>query len=68
LCSKCGPKNKKKQKTLPKVTYPADKEEGRVPHGDERIFAEQDGLSPHCGLGELGKHNPSHTGLNQGKI
>ena len=48
---------------IPQVPNPADKVVRPIAQGDEGVLAEQDGLRPHGGLGELGKHYPCHTGL-----
>ena len=47
----------------PQVSDPAEKVEGAVPHGDEGVLAEEDGLRPVGRLGELGKYDARHAGL-----
>ena len=46
------------------VAHPAQQVEGPVPHGHQGLVTEHNGLAPVRRLGELGKHYPSHTGLN----
>ena len=47
----------------PQISNPAEKVEGSIPHGYEGVLTEENGLCPVGWLGELGKHDPSHTGL-----
>ena len=50
---------------VPEIPYPTDEEEGGVPEGDESVLAEEDGLRPHGGLGELGEYNSRHASLKE---
>ena len=47
----------------PQVCHPAQQVECSIPHGDQGILAEEDGLGPVCRLCELGKDNPCDAGL-----
>ena len=47
----------------PEVAHPAQQVEGAVPHGDQRLLSEHDGLAPVSRLGELGEHDARHAGL-----
>ena len=47
----------------PEVAHPAQQVEGAVPHGDQRLLSEHDGLAPVSWLGELGEHDARHAGL-----
>ena len=49
----------------PQVPHPAQQVEGAVPHGDEGLVAEEDGLAAVRGLGELGEHDARHAGLDE---
>ena len=49
----------------PQVPHPAQQVEGAVPHGDEGLVAEEDGLAAVRGLGELGEHDAGHAGLDE---
>ena len=49
----------------PEVAHPAQQVEGPVPHGDQRVPAEQDGLAPVGRLGELGEHDPGDAGRDE---
>ena len=49
----------------PQVPHPAQQVKCPISHGDQGIFAEQDGLASVGRLGELGKHYPCHTGLKK---
>ena len=46
-----------------KVRHPAEEVEVTIPESDEGVPAEDDGLAPVGGFGELGEHDPSDTGL-----
>ena len=50
---------------LGQVRQPDHQVEVAVPARDQRVPAEHDRLRPAGGLGELGKHDPSHTGLEK---
>ena len=50
------------------VCHPAEQVECPVPHGDQGVLAEQDGLGPVGRLGELGKYYPSYTGLSKDQL
>ena len=47
----------------PEVGDPADEVHCAVPGGDQSVLGEEDGLRPHGRLGELGKHDARHAGL-----
>ena len=49
----------------PEVAHPAQQVEGAVPHGDQRVPAEDDRLAAVGGLGELGEHDPSDAGRDE---
>ena len=45
------------------VCHPTEEVEVTIPECDEGVPAEDDGLAPVGGFGELGEHDPSDTGL-----
>ena len=47
----------------PEVCQPHYQVQAAVPHSDQGVPAEHDGLRSAGGFGELGEHYPSHTGL-----
>ena len=46
------------------VRHPTEEVEVTIPESDEGVPAEDDGLAPVGGFGELGEHDPSDTGLD----
>ena len=48
-----------------KVTHSTQQIKRSVPHGDEGVLAEHDGLGAVGRLGELGEHDAGHAGVNE---
>ena len=46
------------------VRHPTQQVELAIPQGDQGVPAEDDGLAPVSGLGELGEHDPGDAGLD----
>ena len=46
------------------VCHPTEEVEVTIPECDEGVPAEDDGLAPVGGFGELGEHDSSDTGLD----